>query len=226
MAMSPRLLRPRASGFNPKSISSLIGWWDANDAATITLNGSNVSEWRDKSNSGFHVSQGTAARQPPYVTDSLNGKAGLNYGATGNANSLSRTIPSTTIKEMVLVARRAETGNFVGYPTLMHTSQVLAGQDGSGSIYANNFYSLISVNNVLYGGSPVVGAMASPFLIRAAVAGAAPAATGLWVGQWSGFTIRGWGGVIYEAMAFNAELSSGEFTAIRKYVGSKWGIST
>ena len=35
MAMSPRLLRPRASGFNPRSISGLALWLDASDASSL-----------------------------------------------------------------------------------------------------------------------------------------------------------------------------------------------
>lgn len=52
MGMNPKLLRPRSTGFNPKSISGLALWLDASDLSTITLNGSNVSEWRDKSGAG------------------------------------------------------------------------------------------------------------------------------------------------------------------------------
>ena len=65
MAISPRLLRPRASGFSPKSIAGLSLWLDASDASTITLNGATaVSEWRDKSANKFAVSQATANNQP------------------------------------------------------------------------------------------------------------------------------------------------------------------
>lgn len=64
MAMSAKLLRPRATGFNPKSISGLVAWFDADDASTFTLNGTAVSEWRDKSGNGYAVSQGTANNQP------------------------------------------------------------------------------------------------------------------------------------------------------------------
>lgn len=75
MGMNGRLMRPRASGpFTPKSISGLAAWFDADDATTITLNSGNVSEWRDKSGNGRHAAQSTAARQPAYTTNSLNGR--------------------------------------------------------------------------------------------------------------------------------------------------------
>jgi hypothetical protein len=83
MAMSPRLLRPRATGFNPKSISGLKLWLDATDATTITLNGSSVSEWRDKSGNAFHFSQGTSNNQPSY-TGTINGKAAIVFDGTND----------------------------------------------------------------------------------------------------------------------------------------------
>jgi hypothetical protein len=47
-------------------------WLDATDSSTITLNGSNVSQWSDKSNNNRHAIQGTATLQPTY--DSVNNK--------------------------------------------------------------------------------------------------------------------------------------------------------
>ena len=49
--------------------SDLVLWLDADDAATISLNGGTVSKWNDKSGNGNnnHVSQGTAAAQPAYT---------------------------------------------------------------------------------------------------------------------------------------------------------------
>lgn len=54
--------------------ASLALWLDADDASTITLNGSNVSQWDDKSGNNRHASQATAANQPAYLTTGFNGK--------------------------------------------------------------------------------------------------------------------------------------------------------
>lgn len=57
------------SAWTPADLGAgLALWLDADDAATITLNGSNVSQWRDKSGNGWHMSQAIAASQPAYVT--------------------------------------------------------------------------------------------------------------------------------------------------------------
>ena len=89
MPMSPRLLRPQPSrGFNPRSISGLYAWYDAADSAAVTLNGSTVSEWRDKSGGGRHVSQGTAGSQPTYTTAGQNGKNCLTFSSAGSGRRL------------------------------------------------------------------------------------------------------------------------------------------
>ena len=82
MPMNPRLLRPTGGTFTPKTLAGLALWFDADDASTITLNSGNVSEWRDKSGNNRHATQGTAARQPAYTTNSLNGRPALT--APGN----------------------------------------------------------------------------------------------------------------------------------------------
>ena len=81
MAMNPKLLRPRVSGFNPQQIANITAWWDASDASTITLNATTVSEWRDKTGNGRHLMQGTALNQPTYAAADLGAKATVRLGA-------------------------------------------------------------------------------------------------------------------------------------------------
>ena len=82
MSMSPRLMRPRATGFSPKSISGLSAWYDASNAASITLNGSTVSQWSDLSGNGRHQVQGSASLQPNYNATGLNGKGTITTTGT------------------------------------------------------------------------------------------------------------------------------------------------
>lgn len=49
--------------------ADLALWLDATDTDTITLNGSNVSQWSDKSGNEKHVIQTIATRQPQYLTN-------------------------------------------------------------------------------------------------------------------------------------------------------------
>lgn len=117
MPMSPRLLRPR-NAFSPRSISGLQLWLDASDAGSVTLNGSTVSQWSDKSGGGKNASQGTANNQPTYASSSLNSRATLTLDGTSDdiSGSLSYTLTSQTV---VVVARlTAATGAGSSYSRL------------------------------------------------------------------------------------------------------------
>ena len=51
-------------GFFDPSLLNPLAWWDATDASTITLSGSNVTQWDDKSGNGYNFAQATGASQP------------------------------------------------------------------------------------------------------------------------------------------------------------------
>jgi hypothetical protein len=70
----------KSNAWTPDAIiSSVKIWYDADDAATITLNGSNVSQWSDKSGSNWHASNATSSTQPVYATNAINGKPTLTF---------------------------------------------------------------------------------------------------------------------------------------------------
>lgn len=95
MAMSPRLLRPRATGFSPKTISGLYAWYDASHPLGVTLNGSTVSQFTDLSGAGLHLSQATASFQPTYTTAGQNGRNCITYTGSGSGSVSLRAATAT-----------------------------------------------------------------------------------------------------------------------------------
>ena len=63
--------------------ADLALWFDADDTSTITLNGSNVAQWSDKSGNGNHVSNGTSSTQPAYLTTGWNSKPTVYFTKAG-----------------------------------------------------------------------------------------------------------------------------------------------
>lgn len=62
------------SMWTPENLGpSLALWLDASDTTTVILNGSNVSQWNDKSGNNRNATQGTAAAQPLFVPTGMNG---------------------------------------------------------------------------------------------------------------------------------------------------------
>jgi hypothetical protein len=91
-AMSPRLLRPIASGgFNPKSIAGLSLWLDSSKASSLTFNGGTVSQWDDLSGKGFHATQSTGNDQPTYQATGLNSRPTLFFDTTDSVLSTATT---------------------------------------------------------------------------------------------------------------------------------------
>jgi hypothetical protein len=56
--------------WNPSMISTAL-WLDAADASTITLDGSNVSQWNDKSGNNRHATQANTELRPTYASNSV-----------------------------------------------------------------------------------------------------------------------------------------------------------
>ena len=89
MPMNARLLRPLATGFNPKSISGLALWLDPTDSSTYTIS-TGVSAWNDKSGGSRNFSQGTGNNQPTLST--INGKTAFSFNGTSHFLSSSSTL--------------------------------------------------------------------------------------------------------------------------------------
>ncbi len=228
MAMNPRLLRPLATGFNPKSIAGLTGWWDANDASTITLNGSNVSQWNDKSGAGRNVSQATALSQPEYLASSLNGKAGINWGTTpGTAKRLSRDSVSMTARDHFIVADWDGGATFSNFETLVTSGgSIPIGGEASGTTIFRGFdtFDRMQLNNNA-SSSTALPAILNPFVLRATRTSGTSAATGLHFGQFATFANRGWAGKIYEILIYDSSLSASQAMTVQRYLARKWGIT-
>jgi hypothetical protein len=103
--MSPRLLRPRATGFNPKSIAGLAAWYDASDSTTVPT-ATGVSQWRDKSGNNRTLVQSVGLDQPTR-TATINGKSAIVFDGTNHY--LSCMGGSFSNQTMFIVARRDAT---------------------------------------------------------------------------------------------------------------------
>jgi hypothetical protein len=83
----------RSQGWTPAALGSALALWlDADAASTITLNGSTVSQWNDKSGNNRHAVQAVAASQPAYTPAGLNGKAVLTFDGSNDLFELSSGI--------------------------------------------------------------------------------------------------------------------------------------
>jgi hypothetical protein len=79
--------------WTPSQITTLA-WYDASNASSITLNGSNVSQMNDLSGNGYNAFQNTSANQPLY-SGSIGGLNTITFNPSGTNEKLD--LPSIAI---------------------------------------------------------------------------------------------------------------------------------
>lgn len=82
--------------WTPANISTAL-WLDAADASTITLNGSNVSQWNDKSGNNRNATQATATNRPAYNASGFNSKGIVSFTQASVHNLVTPTITGNGI---------------------------------------------------------------------------------------------------------------------------------
>lgn len=69
------------SGFDPRLIPGCSLWLDATDSSTLTLSGSNVSQWSDKSGLGYSFTQ-SSPNQPTYSASGFGNRGSIVFNGS------------------------------------------------------------------------------------------------------------------------------------------------
>lgn len=238
MPMSPRLLRPRATGFNPRSISGLLAWYDAADASSVTLNGSNISQIADKSGNNRNATQSTAASQPAYVTNVRNGRSVCRFNGATRNDDLVISVPIST----------AVTVFWLGTPTTGKADTYLMSGSGSGgrpaiiSNYAptNRAYEYFGgggdrftiatsaagfnvVSYTIQDGGSLFGYINGSQTVTSTISGAISGTNMTRLG--SAATVAFANADMGEVLIYNRALGSAERLRVERYLGQKWAIT-
>lgn len=85
MSMSPKLLRPRQTGFDPRSIADMVLWLNASDTTKVTLDGTSVTAWASGVGSAS-VTQSVTNNAPTYESSvsGLNAKPALLFDGSND----------------------------------------------------------------------------------------------------------------------------------------------
>jgi hypothetical protein len=68
----------------PSAITGLVARYDAQDLTSISLSGSDVTQWNDLSGNNRHATQGTSTFRPKSGTRTLNGKNVIDFDGTND----------------------------------------------------------------------------------------------------------------------------------------------
>ena len=230
--------------------SGLLAWYDARDVARITFgSGTAVSQWNDKSGSGNHASQGTAASQPAWTENVLKSKPvvrfnddRLNCGTvilTGTSartticvvqaspsapgfNAILSLSESTTAGEGYDVVTGASTGKLA---VLVNSGNRIFNETAEST---TNFFVVSILNPTTPNTDNTYGA-----LHQVALTVASTAARAISTGN-TGVTRLGQNlansstnalvGDLCELVFYNRELSAAEVIAVENYLRGKWII--
>ena len=223
--------------FNPSSLSWLELWLDANDASTITKDGSNkVSEWRDKSGNGNNATQSTPSNQLTFVSEQLNGKSVLSGDGTDRMlfSSDLYDFPSGDSTIFVVVIKDATTSNRrIFTAAISGSSKVIMKSTSTGLQYYNN----LSFDDVLW-----IVDLRNWNIIRVWKSGVTQfiSVNGWWnitdtawidvsgINEASLFShpswTEAWDGDIAEFLIYNKALDESEVSQIESYLKSKWWL--
>ena len=225
---------PNASTtFDPRNIPGLALWFDAADASTITLNGSAVSQWNDKSGGRRNIVQATALNQPAYTQNGLNSRAVVTFD--GTSDRLLRTASDGTLtkltRSLFIVAKLT---NASGERCLFDIGFYLAlTQSGTTGRWYDPAVSTFTFPSA---GSAYVCSIAQDSTFgELRTNGGTPAATGgaatssgtgaFGIGSIADGTGVFWQGDIAEVCYYTGKLSDSHRQAIEGYLAWKWGLS-
>jgi len=238
MPMSPRTLRPRQTGFDPRSIAGLSLWLDAADASTIIV-GTGVSQWRDKSTNGSLWTQGTGNNQPATRTQTLAGKNVLVFDGSNDTLEATTPFAVTTTPFSIFVVQRviattnfghtiaADAGSGFAFRQNATTGQVQV-QANAGQTIATNGTSSVGVTQVVEMLFPAGGPNSlaiNGVTIAVTDTTTPPTLTGTtWVlgGRAASLYANIW---LAEVVAYNALLSAAQRLTARRGLASKWGAT-
>ena len=234
--------------WTPANLANLALWLDGADASTFTMNGSGVSEWRDRSGLGRHATRLTAGSQPTR-SGTINGIAVPTFNGS---QSLKGSAQITTAQGAAVAAvasfddnsRRAvvDLGNgssFRHFTIEQNTWQTTGSRYG---FYASNTSSDSSAATrsgpvLLVASSPmVVGvgvASSTTYSVDGQVAALSVRSGGSWQDQTAqqGFAIGGFNdapthlGRIAEVVATSGALSTEDRQKLEGYLAHKWGLT-
>ena len=220
-------------------------WLDANDSSTITLNGSTVSQWDDKSGNNYHISQATASNQPAYVTSVLNSKNIVRFDGVNDimsnasaqpvAGSASRTIFYVFSCNTTFTGWQYEYGLYFGLASPVDGGVIAISQELA--VRVSNGYRIFNQSND-DGSHAVISAVqdgtnvsnysmwkngnalsATSTLSKELNIGA-----GIHVGAHP--QISNWlDGDIAEVIVYSSALSTSDRESVESYLSNKWGIT-
>jgi hypothetical protein len=214
--------------WNPNMLSTEL-WLDASVSSTITLNGSNVSEWRDKKGNGKAFPQATATSQPAYTANGLNSLPVLSFDGSDHLRSSTGFQP---YRSTAIVYRDASTAGFVTFLGSVFNGNTGAYHGGSNAsaLFSSTFTDLNTRNGSNFRNGTSIGtgtttARPTSTCIQTHVAAGDLAQALTTIGADNLPDGRKINGIIAEVVVSRAAWTTLERQKLEGYLAHKWGLT-
>jgi len=202
-------------------------WLDGADTNSMTLSGSNISQWRDKSGSSNHFTPTSGT--PTSISD--NGKTVVNF-TSGTIMRSTNQITFTTSSALFIVSKITGVvswGNMlIGFSdingsdfSIRFEDYILRGTRGSanGADFVNDNYFINGTFNPSFGSSAYFNTYSLIVTVAPQVSGTSHITLS------SGFMSRNFVGNIAEFLYYPGGVTSGQRQTIEGYLAHKWGLT-
>lgn len=245
MGMSPTLMRPKKTGFDPRSISGLSLWLDASKpgslfqdttaATAATLNADPVGYWKDFSGNGNNATQATANNRPTLVLSARNSRTTVRFDGLDDFLSFTGVGLQSIFIACVCQEAGRNLNSLIGYRDPQNdqsTSNSGIRRDSSpantttwrgiGNVNVNDFTnpagSQFRVNGVSTNSvNDGVWHIVTALRNGSALANVNNIA--------AFFRLREFGGDIGEIICYSGLVTNAQRDAIEKYLGARWGLT-
>ena len=221
--------------FTPLSISNCVSWWDANDLSTLTLSGTNVSSWSDKSPTQNTATMATEDNQPKLISACQNGCSALYFDGVNDYFNHSYTIGNVPWTAFFVARTLRTESDPTGYNTLIYFGPPVVLSENSANRYwgAYQYANLVSY---VWPTNMVVGCVVNRKYNDVDVVTEGnllnyTIGSGWYNGGIYAHTIGAYNGgehckmMLCELLIYSRALTVDERQEVESYLGAKWGIT-
>ena len=246
-------LIPYSRFFQPTDILGCQLWLDAADTSSLSLTGSVVNTWKDKSGNAY---SGTSSGSPTLVTNSQNGLPCINFSAAssqyfnfGNIINLGSsgisifivgktTFVGGTTQSFIAKSKFAGAAGrwgFIYYNSLLDFALDKDGVSSADTTYSATTYSgVFSLfectwnlsNSITYAFGTQTATSSSPF--STSLSNTFPLYVGVYQDGGGATPLAGtyYNGTIGEILVYNSALTTGQRQQVEGYLAKKWGLQS
>lgn len=219
---------------NPIPALSPILWYDFDDAATVTLSGSTITDISDKGSRSWTLTK--SATGPVQATWTNNSRKCVDWGSSAHSNYLrNTTTTSTDIAEIYMVVDGDFGSTFPDYNGIISATDDATPTplNVTGNVGGTGFYSPGSFDAAYLNGSAsntyssgILPTLNSPTLLRIKKLNDTAVATtlGIQLGRDRTYS-RPFLGLIAEVVCFSSVLSSNDRDEVETWLADKWGLT-